>query len=282
MRALRIIAALLFPTSAQFAAGRYRRGAAFAIALVAAMLLLPTMGAIPFVAAWGAALVDGVLLRRTVPEKRAVGAQLLAILVTACVSVMVSVSIKTFWMEAFRIPAGSMIPTLEIDDHMYIDKRALSPGRGEVIVFKYPREPEKDFVKRVIAVAGDTIEVADDGTLVLNGKAVPRKHVDGPCEYQDYLEELDRWDSRQCDAWDETLDGHTYRTYFDRLNGRRPFRAVTVSDGYYVLGDNRDNSHDSRYWGSVPRENVRGTARIIWWSSGPDGIRWDRLNQRIR
>jgi signal peptidase I len=158
---------------------------------------------------------------------------------------------------------------------------ARTPARGDVIVSRYPREPDKDFIKRVVAVGGDTIELRDE-ELVLNGTPVARKHVDAPCEYDD-----DDYDGserkRRCDAWDETLDGRTYRVIFDAERTPRPYAPVTVPPGsVYVLGDNRDNSHDSRYWGFVAGDLIKGTARTIWWSSGPGGVRWSRHGQRIR
>src|SRR5207302_1854764 len=132
-------------------------------------------------------------------------------------------------------------------------------------------------------VGGDTIEMREDRQLVLNGQPVPRTHVDEPCEYEDFLEDSGRWETRDCDAWGETLDGRTYRVIFDRDDQGRRYPAVPVTPGhYYVLGDNRDNSHDSRYWGFVPPENVKGTARVIWWSSGPKRIRWERFNRRLK
>jgi signal peptidase I len=134
----------------------------------------------------------------------------------------------------------------------------------------------------VVAVGGDTIEVRDN-QLILNGQPVPRVHVDEPCEYQDYMEDMERWETRPCEAWDETLDGRTYRVIFDRNGGLHSTRPMTVPpDSYFVLGDNRDNSHDSRFWGFVPQALIKGVGRKVWWSSGPDGIRWDRVERRIR
>jgi len=191
-------------------------------------------------------------------------------------------TLRTTWVEAFKIPSGSSIPTLLVGDHIFADKSMKHPKRGDTTVFIYPKEPDKDFVKRVVAVGGDTIEIRDD-QLVLNGKPVPRVHVDAPCSYDDYSEDGQRWEKRECDAWDETLDGHTYRVIFDRNREPRSFRAVTVPpDSYYVLGDNRDNSHDSRYWGFVPQPLIKGVARKIWWSYGPNGMRWSRIDQRVR
>ena len=190
--------------------------------------------------------------------------------------------LRASWVEAFKIPSGSSIPTLLVGDHVFVDKTMKHPRRGDTTVFIYPKERDKDFVKRVVAVGGDTIEIRDN-QLVLNGQPVPRKHVDAPCEYEDYDEYGARWERRACDAWDETLDGRTYRVIQDRNGGEHSFRAVTVPpDSYYVLGDNRDNSHDSRYWGFVPQELIKGVARKIWWSYGHDGVRWSRIDLSVR
>ena len=122
-----------------------------------------------------------------------------------------------------------------------------------------------------------------DNALILNGQPVPRVHVDEPCEYDDYTEDDDRWEKHACDAWDETLDGRTYRVVFDASGGLHSTRPVTVpADSYYVLGDNRDNSHDSRFWGFVPQSHIKGVARKLWWSEGPDGMRWSSIDQPIR
>ena len=190
--------------------------------------------------------------------------------------------LRASWVEAFKIPSGSSIPTLLVGDHIFVDKTMKHPRRGDTTVFIYPKGRDKDFVKRVVAVGGDTIEIRD-GQLVLNGQLVPRKPVAGPCEYEDFMEDGDRWETRTCDAFEETLDGRTYRVIQDRNEMRRSFAAVTVPpNSYYVLGDNRDNSSDSRYWGFVQQELIKGVARKIWWSWGHDGMRWSRLDQPVR
>ena len=149
-------------------------------------------------------------------------------------------------------------------------------------VFRYPKDETKDFVKRVVAVGGDTIEIRDN-QLVLNGAPVPRTRVDGPCEYDDYAAEMDRWEKHRCEAWDETLDGRTYRVIFDPLGEARPYGPTKVPDGsYFVIGDNRDNSSDSRSWGFVTQDEMKGVVRKIWFSEGPAGVRWDRLDKPVR
>jgi signal peptidase I len=193
------------------------------------------------------------------------------------------IGFRAFVMEAYRIPAGSMIPTLQVGDHIWVNKMATHPKRGDIIVFKYPKEPDKDFIKRVIAVGGDTVAWEGERPVV-NGRPIARAAVDGECKYEDYEEMTQRWEQRKCRAFEETLDGHSWRIYQEPTPepGRGIFMNVTVPTGsFYVLGDNRDNSHDSRFWGYVPAENVKGTAARVWFSSGRK-VRWERVNTRLR
>jgi signal peptidase I len=205
------------------------------------------------------------------------------VLVSVAVSIFVlPLLLRAYVVEAFKIPAGSMIPTLQVGDHMFVDKHATHPTRGDVIVFKYPKEPDKDFVKRVIAVGGDTVSWQGESP-VINGTPIARTPAGGECSYFD--REESGWSERRCRAFDETLDGRTWRIIQEPTESyRRDFPTVTVPAGaFYVLGDNRDNSHDSRYWGFVPQENVKGTAMRIWYSSGPEGkSRTERIGQKIR
>ncbi len=277
-RILRALFAWLGFTSVHWAAGRWRR------ALLWDALLLATLLLVVYVPVWllgtilVAQIVDAVVIKPV--RARSTGGYAIAMLIAICVGMLVQITLRTVWVEAFRIPAGSMIPTLEVGDHIWVAKTARTPARGDVIVFAYPKEPDKDFIKRAVAVGGDTVELRDQ-QLVINGKPVARQHLDGPCEYEDDYEGT--LQKRRCDAWDETLDGRSYRVIFDREHVPRSFSPVTVPPGaVYVLGDNRDNSHDSRFFGPVPGSLIRGTARTIWWSSGPGGVRWRRLGQRIR
>jgi signal peptidase I len=215
------------------------------------------------------------------------------------VAVLIALVLRSFVVEAFKIPSGSMIPTLQVGDHIFVNKFIYGirvpatnikfgmdmrkPRRGEVAVFKYPKDPDKDFIKRIVAVEGDTVEIRDN-VVYINGKPVDRQHLEGqPCEYEDFEEISQRWEHRRCDAWEETLDGHTYTTIFDRGAPPRSWPKVTVPpESVFVMGDNRDNSHDSRYWGFVPFDLLKGKAMIIWWSSGePEGIRVKRIGQLI-
>jgi signal peptidase I len=204
------------------------------------------------------------------------------------VAVLIALFLRAFVVEAFKIPSGSMIPTLQVGDHIFVNKFIYGvripwtnikfgmgyrqPRRGEVIVFIYPKEPDKDFIKRIVAIPGDTVEIRDN-QLYINDKPVPREHASGDCEYMDYEEVSGRWEERHCDRFRETLDGTTFTTIFDRNSPTHSWRPVTVPpDSVFVMGDNRDNSHDSRFWGFVPYDLIKGKAMVIWWSSGePEG-----------
>jgi signal peptidase I len=185
-------------------------------------------------------------------------------------ALVLALFIRTFIVQAFKIPSGSMIPTLEIGDHILVNK--LSYGvrmpflehylvqyanvqRGDVVVFIYPEDRSKDFIKRVIAVAGDTVEIRNK-KIFINGKQVD--------------------------------DPHAYFAGYDPQAG-----AVGSGDDYgpkvvpqrhiFVMGDNRDRSYDSRFWGFVNLDDVRGKAFLIYWSwDGTDRwVRWERLGSII-
>jgi signal peptidase I len=173
-------------------------------------------------------------------------------------------------MEAYKIPAGSMMPTLLVGDHVFVDKsvyRHRDPRRGELVVFRYPEHPEQDFVKRAVGVGGDKIVVRGD-TLTINGWSVPKCRV-GAWSYG----EADGT-SHKGTLFVEYLDDAMYYVFFDEQA-----LAATEQGPYYVkpgetfvMGDNRNNSHDSRMWfggtgGNVPRDHVKGSPRLLWMSS---------------
>ena len=175
------------------------------------------------------------------------------------IAVILALFIRTFVVQAFKIPTGSMEENLLIGDHLLVNKfvfgptaspleRALLPigtiKRGEVIVFKFPVEPERDFIKRVIGLPGETVEVKEK-KVYINGKPLdePYVHFIEPPSTNSEFHEVTSFDVRE------------------------RYGPVTVpANQYFVMGDNRDNSQDSRYWGFLPRENVKGKALLIYWS----------------
>ena len=180
-------------------------------------------------------------------------------------------------VEAFSIPSASMAPTLQVGDHFFIDKLSRDVRRGDVVVFRYPLEPSTDYAKRVIALGGDIVEETDQG-FVINGNPLPRRLVRDVC-FDAAAFELDE----PCETWEETLDGHVYRVGTTPSGrARRRFPRTAVPEGtMFVVGDNRENSSDSRAYGPVPLANVKGRALFIWWSSGSGGVRRERVNQLV-
>jgi signal peptidase I len=175
------------------------------------------------------------------------------------IAVILALFIRTFVVQAFKIPSGSMENNLLIGDHLLVNKfvfgptessleRALLPigtlKRKDVIVFKYPEEPDRDFIKRVIGLPGDTLELKAK-KVYINGTPLDEPYVhfiDAPRGESDYHE----------------------ITSFDV---RERYGPVTVPPNqYFVMGDNRDNSQDSRYWGSLRRDYIKGKALLIYWS----------------
>lgn len=203
------------------------------------------------------------------------------------VAVILALFIRTFVVQAFKIPTGSMEPNLLVGDHLLVNKflfaptaspveRAILPTReirrGDVVVFKFPEEPERDFIKRVIGLPGDTVEVRNRQVLI-NGNPI-----------------------------DEPYAHYLFPVGDDEANGfdvRARYGPVSVPEAhYFMMGDNRDNSQDSRYWGFLPAHYVKGRALMIYWSFEPPdplaergplapitglftGTRWNRLLHQI-
>jgi signal peptidase I len=153
------------------------------------------------------------------------------------IALVLTLVIRTYVVQAFKIPSGSMRPTLMEGDKLFVNKyvyRFERPERGDIVVFKYPQDKKKDFIKRLIAFEGETVEIRD-GKVLVDGK---------PLE-------------------DDRYFAHYYYNH-DPYGG--PFEKIKVpEDSYYVLGDNSANSTDSRFWGFVPEKNVIGKAVFRWW-----------------
>jgi signal peptidase I len=221
------------------------------------------------------------------------------------VAVAIALLLRAFVVEAFQIPSGSMIPTLEVGDHIFVSKFAYGlsipftntkifklaqPERGDVIVFKYPIEQTTDYIKRVVGLPGDVIEMRHD-ELYINGHSVPRQLVDRNWHYIDVQHGTP--DNHECELWQESLDGKKHDTIQEPRGVVRDFARTVVPPGHvFVMGDNRDNSSDSRVWGTVDRDLIKGKALIVWWSRGTSegmsplawlkAIRWRRFFQVVR
>jgi len=202
---------------------------------------------------------------------------------------VVALFIRQFIIQPFKIPSGSMIPTLLVGDHLFVNKFVYGPRipftdariftwkepkRGEVIVFRYPENEDKDFIKRVVGVPGDEVAYLNK-RLTINGQPVPTRAL------PDFFDEDAM---RYFPQFEETLDGRAHRMLNDpdrpaMVLGASDFRfrdhcrysvegvVCRVPEGhYFMMGDNRDNSLDSRYWGFVPDANIVGRAFFIWMS----------------
>ena len=204
------------------------------------------------------------------------------------IAVILALTIRVFVVQAFKIPSGSMIPTLLIGDHILVSKLAYGiqlpkdcefqmafppvtcfsstivmnfdpPQRGDVIVFRFPEDENKDFIKRLIGTPGDVIEIHNKNVLV-NGEAFVDK---------EFTQRVDPG----------IIDG--------RINPRDNFGPITVPvDSYFVMGDNRDQSLDSRFWGFVKMDKIKGRAFLVYWSwdgqgSWTDWVRWNRIGKSI-
>ncbi len=210
------------------------------------------------------------------------------------VAIMVALTLRAFTVEAFKIPSGSMIPTLEIGDQIFVNKfiygfripytffKFLSyrdPKRGEIVVFTFPVDHDKDFIKRVIGTPGDTVEVKS-GVVFINGQPAPRVFDPGACEYWDRNSAGD-WLDRptHCERYLEIIGEHRHAAIFSADgHSAGDFPPHQVSPGHiFVMGDNRDNSYDSRMWGEVPMSYIKGRAMFVWWSWSKYGPQWERL-----
>jgi len=210
-------------------------------------------------------------------------------------AILVALTLRAFVVEAFKIPSGSMIPTLAIGDQIFVNKYIYgiripftatrlvefsAPERGDVIVFICPDKPTDDYIKRIVAVEGDTVEVRG-GLLHLNGTPVARKAL-GLKVYPE-LRNGGEWYSEEGLAYEETIDDTTF-TVLQAPSRERPFDhgPVVVPEGHvFVMGDNRDHSRDSRIFGPVPRDNILGRSLFVWWSWGKDGLARERLGTWI-
>lgn len=201
-----------------------------------------------------------------------------------------AILLRTFFVQAYKIPSGSMESTLLIGDHIIVNKLAygfrmpdsffgLTPfagaipygkylfrlgqvHRGDIVVFVFPEDETKDFIKRVVAIPGDTVQVKA-GTLYLNGQRAPDSYTRFEVQAEERVES----------------------------NQRDYFGPVTVApEHYFMMGDNRDRSYDSRFWGPVSRDGIEGHAMFIYWSCADEtsplsclyDVRWPRLSRPVR
>ncbi|MCW5804021.1 MAG: signal peptidase I [Deltaproteobacteria bacterium] len=276
-------------------------------------------------------------------------------------AVLIALALRAFVIEAFKIPSSSMYPTLEIGDHIFVNKfiygvripwtntkvfELRGPKRGEVIVFMQPCETDRDYIKRVVALPGDTVEVRCN-VVYVNGVANENTMLRAEERYDDFDDGAGpegKWYPKEVSRYREKAGDFEYQTFHDALRPQRdeqrakgallqgdakdfpldtllrscansaelngkpasnqkqgkivstrdihgvcdPYLHYIVPENHvFVMGDNRANSNDSRYWGSVPIENIKGKALFIWLSYSHwtpfdwSGIRWDRVGNFV-
>ncbi len=197
--------------------------------------------------------------------------------------------LRSFLVEPFRIPSGSLEPTLMVGDFLAVNKFAYGlrvpvlekkilsihhPKTGDIAVFRWPPDPSFDYIKRVIGVPGDTISYHNK-TLTINGQESPRTFV----EYT-----TDESSGKAVAKYRETLFGVTHDLYIRPDVSAVDFQVTVPPGNYFMMGDNRDDSADSRFWGFVPDSYLRGKAFLIWmsWNAHTYSIRWSRIGHIIR
>lgn len=197
--------------------------------------------------------------------------------------------LRSFLIEPFRIPTGSLEPTLLVGDFVAVnkfaygvrlpvwEKKVLSiadPKTGDIAVFRWPPDPSYDYIKRVIGVPGDKISYQNK-VLTINGKEAKQKFV----EYT-----IDESSGRAVAKYQEDLNGVTHDIFIRADIPVNNFEVVVPEGSYFMMGDNRDDSADSRFWGFVPENYLRGKAFFVWmsWNNKTYNVRWSKVGHVIR
>lgn len=208
-------------------------------------------------------------------------------------SIFLILSVRWLFIEPYVIPSGSMKPSLLVNDYIFVNKLAYglrlpfssswlwyhdSPERGEVVVFRSVNDPNLFMVKRIIGLPGDHIAMSDRGELKINSQSVSREMIESGEDHT---------------VFRETLEGREFYTRSLTKKESDSFKEFEVPDGeIFLMGDNRDHSHDSRFWGSLPLENLLGRASFIWFSCdsedtqalvscSPQQVRWGRVLKSV-
>ena len=225
--------------------------------------------------------------------------------------VIILLVFRSVFYEPYRIPSGSMIPTLKIDDFIIVNKfeygfkvpfsdmaifdlnlepiyinEMKKPTRGDVVVFKWPRDPSINYIKRIVGLPGDTLEIREK-RLFINGEKVIDREVNG----EKFLKNMDaQYIGNKFKFYESKIGDRSFviQQDVDNVYSNQTEEIKIPKGHYFVLGDNRDYSSDSRFWGFVPAQNIRGRATKVWFSfSRPTGessfkIRFDRIMKAIK
>lgn len=245
-------------------------------------------------------------------------------------AILLALLIRGFLFEPFKIPSESMVPTLMVGDHIFVSRYQYGlrvpftkwwlvefddPERGDVVVFNFPDDDDVDFIKRVVGVPGDVVSMKD-GVLRVNDKPMSHKTfrvkaplADNHCVMEMAEETNDVYTpdygtfphyllyKKYNKIMETNQDGETYMIQRSKQSPRDfDFEFKVPKGQFFVMGDNRDQSHDSRFWGFVPRENLKGKAQFIWLSLNSEktkcaaniwspeifsNVRWDRFGKKI-
>jgi len=209
---------------------------------------------------------------------------------------LVVFALRSFVVEPFRIPSGSMLPTLKIGDFILVNKFRYGvrlpiandkiidmedPQYGDVMVFRYPHDESVNYIKRVIGLPGDRVSYTDK-TLSVNGQQIAQEVVG---DYSTIEKVQDRQRRLELSIFRESFGGQgAHQILHDEKRPPLNLDFIVPEDQYFVMGDNRDHSNDSRFWGFVPQDNVIGKAFLVWFSwdyAGGGGVHWERIGTSI-
>lgn len=187
------------------------------------------------------------------------------------IAIILALIIRKFVIQAYKIPSGSMLETLQIGDHILVNKFIYylkDPERGDIMVFKYPKDKKRDFIKRLIAMPGETIEIKDK-KVYINGQLLEEPYAD----------------FKDSEIFNKNHPAYYIDPYARNRDNFGP--KVIPENSYFMMGDNRDFSQDSRYWGFLDRELIEGKALVIYWSWNGmaanllEKVRWGRIGDVI-
>lgn len=205
--------------------------------------------------------------------------------------ILIVLLLRSFLVEPFRIPSGSMMPTLLAGDFILVNKFTYGarlpvlgteifevgePRRGDIAVFRYPNDPSIDYIKRIVGLPGDRIRYANK-TLYINGRKAEQEYLGV------YTGVGPGLSMSGASLRKERLDEMEHEILIQTRRRIAEGDFVVPEGHYFVMGDNRDNSNDSRFWGPVPEENLVGEAFMIWmsWDSARSGVNWDRIGTML-